>query len=184
MNSYCSLPNSGLVFEGKKKKKTSGGLTKQDIRKNKRGRCVSKRRSDLAKKSFKENGLEAWMESFMNTRQQMGVKGFIAVQKGSQLYKNTVESYVKTQLSRQQQMLRRAGSTLNVGFTGEQAPPPQQSQPPQPGLRLERQRGSPEDPPEEGSGVAWPFNWRRNAFESGLLGEPLWQCLGLFMDMP
>lgn len=157
MNSYCSLPNSGLVFEGKKK--TSGGLTKKDIRKNKRGRCVSKRRSDLAKKSFKENGLEAWMESFMNTRQQMGVKGFIAVQKGSQLYKNTVESYVKTQLSRQQQMLRRAGSTLNVGFTGEQAPPPQQSQPPQPGLRLERlQRGSPEDPPEEGSGVAWPFN--------------------------
>lgn len=46
---FSSRPSPGdlgLVYYGKKKK-TSGGLVKKDIIKNKRGRCVSKKRSML-----------------------------------------------------------------------------------------------------------------------------------------
>lgn len=37
--------------------KTSGGLTKHDLMKNKRGKIVSKKKSEAGKKMFKENNL-------------------------------------------------------------------------------------------------------------------------------
>lgn len=41
-----------MVWRGKLAK-TSGGLTKSDLIKNKRGKIVSKKRSELAKRRFK-----------------------------------------------------------------------------------------------------------------------------------
>ena len=43
-------------------KKTSGGLRKQDLMKNKRGKIVSKKKSEAAKKN-KENNLGQWLRS-------------------------------------------------------------------------------------------------------------------------
>ena len=43
-------------------KKTSGGLTKDDLIKNKRGKIVSKRKSEAAKKN-KDNNLGQWLRS-------------------------------------------------------------------------------------------------------------------------
>ena len=43
-------------------KKTSGGLTKKDLIKNKRGKIVSKKKSEAAKKN-KENNLGTWLRS-------------------------------------------------------------------------------------------------------------------------
>ena len=43
-------------------KKTSGGLRKQDLMKNKRGKIVSRRKSEAAKKS-KDNNLGQWLRS-------------------------------------------------------------------------------------------------------------------------
>ena len=43
-------------------KKTSGGLTKKDLIKNKRGRIVSKKKSEAAKKNS-DNNLGAWLRS-------------------------------------------------------------------------------------------------------------------------
>ena len=43
-------------------KKTSGGLRKEDLMKNKRGKIVSKRKSEAAKKS-KDNNLGQWLRA-------------------------------------------------------------------------------------------------------------------------
>jgi len=43
-------------------KKTSGGLRKQDLMKNKRGKIVSRKKSEAAKKN-KENNLGQWLRS-------------------------------------------------------------------------------------------------------------------------
>jgi hypothetical protein len=45
----------GTPYNGELVTKTSGGLTKADLVKNKRGVIVSKKRSSTAKKNFKKN---------------------------------------------------------------------------------------------------------------------------------
>ena len=44
-------------------KKTSGGLRKQDLIKNKRGKIVSKKKSELARKNKDANNLGQWLRS-------------------------------------------------------------------------------------------------------------------------
>ena len=44
-------------------KKTSGGLRKQDLIKNKRGKIVSKKKSESAKKNKDANNLGQWLRS-------------------------------------------------------------------------------------------------------------------------
>eukprot|EP00931_Biecheleriopsis_adriatica_P086981 TRINITY_DN61509_c0_g1_i1.p1 TRINITY_DN61509_c0_g1~~TRINITY_DN61509_c0_g1_i1.p1 ORF type:complete len:148 (-),score=47.69 TRINITY_DN61509_c0_g1_i1:46-489(-) len=65
-----------LVFRGKKEK-TSGGLSKDKLTVNKRGRVVSKRASAHGKRSFRN--IESWIEAVMEARQSFNAKGFVAI---------------------------------------------------------------------------------------------------------
>merc|ERR1719327_764394 len=72
------------VFKGTKVK-TVSGLTKNDLIKNKRGKIVSKKQSAAGKKTFAKN-LKKWTDAVKAARKALGVKGFVAVKKGTPLY--------------------------------------------------------------------------------------------------
>merc|ERR1719421_1477579 len=76
------------VFRGTKLK-TSGGLKKGDLKKNKAGKIVSKKASDAGKKSKGYKKLAAWGAAMSKARKQLGIKGFKPCKKGSALYKAT-----------------------------------------------------------------------------------------------
>eukprot|EP00927_Polykrikos_kofoidii_P045738 TRINITY_DN3981_c0_g3_i1.p1 TRINITY_DN3981_c0_g3~~TRINITY_DN3981_c0_g3_i1.p1 ORF type:complete len:179 (+),score=33.75 TRINITY_DN3981_c0_g3_i1:67-537(+) len=65
-----------LVLRGKKEK-TVGGLTSNDLVKNKRGKVVSKRASAVAKIRYRN--IEPWLMSFMEARRALQVQGFVAI---------------------------------------------------------------------------------------------------------
>merc|ERR1719352_1152681 len=65
-----------LVLRGSKEK-TTGGLKKDDLIKNKRGKVVSKRQSALGKRRY--SNIEAWVEAHMSARKALQVKGFCAI---------------------------------------------------------------------------------------------------------
>merc|ERR1712139_77233 len=75
-----------LVFRGTKEK-TVGGLTKSDLVKNKYGKVVSKKASLRAKKN------SGWTTAIQKARKALGLKGFVAIKKGSDLYKKAKELY-------------------------------------------------------------------------------------------
>merc|ERR1711934_425168 len=60
--------------------KTKGGLTASSLTKNKTGRVVSKKKSALGKKN-------TWMIAVQKARKALKIKGFVAVKKGTELYK-------------------------------------------------------------------------------------------------
>merc|ERR1711933_282226 len=64
------------VFRGTKSK-TSGGLTKDKLIKNKRGKVVSKAASAAAKR--RSSHFVAWAKAVATARKELGLKGFIAV---------------------------------------------------------------------------------------------------------
>merc|ERR1712110_1243704 len=66
------------VFHGTKTK-TSGGLTKDKLMKNKNGRIVSKARSAAAKKRFASSPLKAWNQAIKAARKQLKITGFCPV---------------------------------------------------------------------------------------------------------
>merc|ERR1712193_167296 len=72
-----------LVFRGSKEK-TTGGMTASSLTKNKHGRVVSKKRSALSKKN-------TWMIAVQKARKALKIKGFVAVKKGTELYKKAKE---------------------------------------------------------------------------------------------
>merc|ERR1719163_2762652 len=72
-----------LVFRGSKAK-TKGGLTATSLTKNKHGKIVSKKKSQFGKKSL-------WIAAVQKARKALGVKGFVAIKKGSALYKKAKE---------------------------------------------------------------------------------------------
>merc|ERR1712159_748983 len=72
-----------LVFRGSKAK-TVGGLTASALTKNKHGKVVSKKRSANSKKN-------TWMIAVKKARQALKIKGFVAIKKGSELYKKAKE---------------------------------------------------------------------------------------------
>merc|ERR1719231_1977745 len=78
-----------VVFRGSKAK-TSGGLTGADLIKNKRGRIVSKKASLRAKKN---NFVKGWTTAVQKARKALGLKGFVAIKKGSPLYNKAKEFY-------------------------------------------------------------------------------------------
>merc|ERR1712118_568985 len=80
-----------VVFRGGKEK-TSGGMTKSDLIKNKAGRIVSKKASAAAKKRF-ATVLKPWNDAVQKARKELGLKGFVAIKKGSALYKKAREFY-------------------------------------------------------------------------------------------
>merc|ERR1719214_186564 len=79
-----------LVFRGSKEK-TVGGLTKESLMRNKRGKIVSKRQNAKGKRSFKN--VETWTEAFMQAREMLRVEGFHAINgktlQGKALYYKT-----------------------------------------------------------------------------------------------
>merc|ERR1719343_246147 len=65
-----------LVLRGSKEK-TTGGLKADDLMKNKRGKVVSKRKSALGKRRFKN--IEGWVQAHMQARSALHVSGFCAI---------------------------------------------------------------------------------------------------------
>merc|ERR1711988_930515 len=72
------------VFSGSKEK-TYTGLKKSDLTKSKTGKIVSKKASAAGKKSFRF--IKAWTDACKKARKDLGLKGFVALKKGSALYK-------------------------------------------------------------------------------------------------
>ena len=72
-----------LVLRGTKEK-TVGGLTASSLIKNKSGRVVSKKLSLKGKKN-------TWMLAVQKARKALKIKGFVAVKKGTELYKKAKE---------------------------------------------------------------------------------------------
>merc|ERR1711869_71155 len=64
-----------LVFRGSKVK-TVGGMTAASLTKNKHGKVVSKKKSASARKS-------PWIAAVNKARKALGLKGFVAIKKGS-----------------------------------------------------------------------------------------------------
>merc|ERR1719265_1909981 len=78
------------VFRGTKEK-TSGGLTKASLTKNKSGKIVSKKASAHGKKAYAN--INGWTVAVQKARKALGVKGFVAVKKGTPLYKKAKELF-------------------------------------------------------------------------------------------
>merc|ERR1719145_368922 len=66
------------VFSGRKQK-TSGGLTKEGLTKNKSGKVVSKKASARAKRRFASSPIKAWANAVKAARKALGVTGFVAI---------------------------------------------------------------------------------------------------------
>merc|ERR1719163_2660465 len=79
-----------VVFRGTKAK-TYTGLTKSDLVKNKRGKIVTKKQVAAGKKSY--TNIKGWVTACQKARKALGVKGFVAIKKGSALYKKAKEFY-------------------------------------------------------------------------------------------
>merc|ERR1719258_533003 len=79
-----------VVFRGNKAK-TSGGLTATSLTKNKNGRIVSKKASANGKKNY--SNIKGWTVAVQKARKALGVKGFVAIKKGTALYKKAKELY-------------------------------------------------------------------------------------------
>merc|ERR1719498_1699668 len=79
-----------LVLRGSKVK-TVGGLTKEMLMKNKRGKVVSKKAAAQGKKRYTQ--IEGWVESHMAARAALKVSGFVAINgksiQGKALYVKT-----------------------------------------------------------------------------------------------
>merc|ERR1719267_305903 len=87
------LMAKSIVFRGGK---VNGGTTlkKTDLVKSKSGKIVSRKKSALAKKRY-ASGIGKWTAAVVKARKELGVKGFVAIKKGSALYKKAKEFYGK-----------------------------------------------------------------------------------------
>merc|ERR1719428_2498763 len=79
-----------VVFNGGKEK-TSSGLTKSDLVKNRRGKIVSMKKSLAGKKSY--SNIKGWVAAVMKARKAMKAKGFIPIKKGTPLYNKAKRFY-------------------------------------------------------------------------------------------
>merc|ERR1711869_90423 len=59
------------------KEKTAGGLTKDQLMRNKRGKVVSKRAAAHGRKAFRN--IESWVNSVVAARKALAVTGFVAI---------------------------------------------------------------------------------------------------------
>merc|ERR1711939_1129949 len=79
-----------VVFRGTKTS-TVGGLTKASLMRNKNGKIVSKKASANGKKAYAR--IKGWTAAVTKARKALNVKGFVAVKKGTALYKKAKEFY-------------------------------------------------------------------------------------------
>jgi len=69
-------------------------LKKSDIVKSKSsGKLVSKKASAAGKKAYKN--IQGWTVAVQKAKKELGLKGFVAVKKGSALYKKAKEFHTK-----------------------------------------------------------------------------------------
>mmetsp|Transcript_11515 Transcript_11515/g.21618 ORF Transcript_11515/g.21618 Transcript_11515/m.21618 type:complete len:102 (-) Transcript_11515:227-532(-) len=83
-----------VVFRGSKAK-TSGGLTKADLKKNKNGKIVSKKASARAKSLYKDT-IGPWVKAVSVAKKELGITGCVYVNspgQGRTLYKKAKEIY-------------------------------------------------------------------------------------------
>merc|ERR1712199_49737 len=73
------------------KEKTVGGLKKSDLMKSKTGKLVSKKAHAAGKKAYAN--IKGWTVAVQKARKALNVKGFVAVKKGSPLYKKAKEFF-------------------------------------------------------------------------------------------
>merc|ERR1719245_1953241 len=78
------------VFAGGKER-TATGLKKSDLMKSKTGKIVSKKAHAAGKKAYAN--IKSWTVAVQKARKDLGVKGFVAVKKGTALYKAAKEHY-------------------------------------------------------------------------------------------
>merc|ERR1719281_556989 len=97
-----------LVFRGSREK-TTGGLTRDSLMKNKRGKVVSKRQNAKGKRAFKN--IETWTESFMQAREMLRLEGFHAIN-GKSLQGKAL--YYKTKALRTANEARRAAAAAGL----------------------------------------------------------------------
>merc|ERR1719363_56384 len=67
-----------VVFRGSKEK-TGGGMTKDQLAKNKNGRIVSKAASARAKKAYAASAIKAWADAVKAARKALGLTGFVPI---------------------------------------------------------------------------------------------------------
>merc|ERR1711869_63263 len=79
-----------VVFHGSKEK-TYTGLKKSDLMKNKKGKVVTRKQHAAGKKAFKL--IKGWCDACQKAKKELGLKGFVAIKKGSALYKKAKEIY-------------------------------------------------------------------------------------------
>ena len=70
------------VFRGTKVK-TGGGLQKADLKKNSKGKVVSKKASAAATKRANKSGFSQWGIAVKKAHAKLGLKGFVACKKGT-----------------------------------------------------------------------------------------------------
>merc|ERR550514_1062457 len=71
------------VFSGTKSK-TKTGLKKTDLMKSKSGKIVTRKSHAAGVKAYKN--IKGWTAAVQKARKELGVKGFVAVKKGTALY--------------------------------------------------------------------------------------------------
>jgi len=79
-----------LVYKGRFEK-TVGGLTKDQLVRNKAGKIVSKQMQARGKKAHAN--IKGWVEAMTKARVELGLSGFVTVKTGSPLYAKTKELY-------------------------------------------------------------------------------------------
>merc|ERR1711894_516066 len=80
------------VFSGAKLK-TSGGFTKSDLMKNKHGKIVTKKTHAAGVKAYSR--IKGWTVAVQKAKKALGLSGFVAVKKGTAVYKKAKELYSK-----------------------------------------------------------------------------------------
>merc|ERR1712085_206623 len=85
-----------MVLRGSKEK-TSGGLKKDNLRKNKGGKIVSKKASDRAEKNYAGSAFQKWTKACQAARKELGLKGMVPMggktAQGRALYAKTKALY-------------------------------------------------------------------------------------------
>ena len=80
-----------VVFKGNKAK-TKTGMTKDKLMKNSQGRIVSKKRSASSKKRMGKT-IGPWLAAVVKARKALGIKGFVAIKKGTAYYNKAKSFY-------------------------------------------------------------------------------------------
>merc|ERR1712157_553990 len=66
-----------MVLRGSKAR-TSGGLKKENLKKSKTGKIVSKKKFEGAKKRFAGSAAQEWIKACQAARKELNLKGFVA----------------------------------------------------------------------------------------------------------